>query len=273
RRLLGRLTGRIERAAYDALDRCTDGSVRMRTEAAAARRGTRRRAIPMAAAGFAALIGMFTLVSQQALAVNFTTANNSFKLYSNYLQGESAAGFLSPTTQQDGTQDGVAELGIKTAKLSGLCAIAQQDLGGPLGNVSLMITAGDPVPDTFAGTGVPTGVTTAADGTLSGDSLTNSISATSLYVNTNSLGGYGNMISGLNLGQSSETVANSAGIDWPSSQGGTTPGSGNFGLYANRLNVGGLGGQTYGINLVGQITLPKLQIKVVPGSKTQADCS
>lgn len=243
----------------------------------AARRGTRRRALVPTAVGFALVGVMFSLVSSNVLAVNFTTGNNKFRVYSNYLDAQKAAGFLSPTTQQDGSNDGVMEFGIVTAKLSGLCAIASETI--PVINLpySLKITAGDPVPDTYSGAAVPTGVTTDSAGKLSGASLTGSIAANNLFLNSNMLSGYGNKISGLNLGQSAGTVHTSAGLAWDTSTGGTSPSSlnsqGNFGLYAEQLNIGGLTGDTYGLNLAGAITLPSLKITVEPGTKSQADCS
>ena len=47
--------------------------------------------VPLAG-GLVALAAMFQLVSSNVLAVNSTTANQEFKLYSNYLQGAQAAG-------------------------------------------------------------------------------------------------------------------------------------------------------------------------------------
>lgn len=237
--------------------------------------GTRKRALPLAAAGFATLGLLFSAVSANILAVNFTTANTSFKLHSNYLQGESAAGFLSRNTPQDGNGDGVVELGIRTARLAGLCAIAQQDLP-VVGSVSLMILAGVPVGGSFTpgsnttvdGAGNP--ISYDSNGLLTGASEANAIAATNLFVNSPSLGGYGNQISGLNLGQSANTVAGSAGITWPTGQ--TPPVAGQFGLFAENLNVGGLDGETYGVNLQGQINLPNLKLKVIPGARTQTDC-
>lgn len=247
----------------------------MREQAATTRRGTRRRSLAIVAVGLAALAGMFSAVSQNAMAVNFTTGNNTFKLYSNYLDAQQAAAFLAPSSKQNGSNVGVAELGIRTAKLAGLCAIAQESVG-ILGTFSLMITAGDNVPDSVAytGTGLPAtspALDLSSAGQLQGSSLSGAITADNLFVNSNALAGFGNKISGLNLGQSAETVSGSAGLSWPTGQ--TGPVNGNFGLYANQLNVAGLNGETYGLNLAGAITLPKLAIKVLPGAKTQNDCS
>lgn len=236
------------------------------------RRGTRRRALVPLAGGLAALIAMFQLVSSNALAVNFTTANQEFKLYSNYLQGAQAAGFLSTNDASTGQDNGVAELGIRSAKLAGLCAIAYETVP-VVGEVSLMIIAGVPVKSSFANgsntttDGAGNALTFDANGLLTGG---NHITASNLFVNSRSLNGFGNLISGMNLGQSADTVDSTAGIDWPVGQ--AQPDAGDFGLTVDRLNVGGLGGDTYGINLQGAITLPNLKIKVVGGHKTQADC-
>lgn len=245
------------------------------------RRGTRRRVVVPIAGGLVALVAMFQLVSANVLAVNFTTGNNTFKVYSNYLDAQSAAGFLGPTTTKGGDQVGVADLGIKTAKLAGLCAIAHEDISiaGIGTTFSLVITAGQSVAASYDGVSVPSGVTVDASGKLSGSSLTGAISAANLFINSNALSGYGNQISGLNLGQSADTVATSAGFDgvpgsagtWPNGQ--TAPTAGNFGLYAQQLNVAGLSADTYGLNLAGAITLPKLKIKVVPSAKAQDYCA
>lgn len=238
--------------------------------------GTRKRSLIAIIMGFSLVAAMYSLVAANVMAVNFTTGNNKFKVYSNYLESQKAAGFLSPSNRQNGTQVGVAELGIVTAKLSGLCAIASESLP-LLGTVSLKVTAGDEVPDTYSGTGVPSGVTVDASGALSGASSTNAIAANNLFMNADMLSGYGNQISGLNLGQSAGSVAGSAGLTWPTDDGGASPQSqgtvGNFGLFAEKLNMGGLAGESYGLNLAGAITLPKLKITVEPGSLGQANCS
>jgi len=261
--------------ALGAVDAAASRSQHMMDSATATRRGTRRRALPLMATGFAALAGMFTLVSQDVLAVNFTTSDQTFKLYSNYVQGVSGAGYLATngSAGADG-KVGVAELGFKSAVLSGLCAIAHQSVP-VVGDVSLVLTAGVPVASTFDNSGNQTTdgagkpIAFNADGTLA-DAATN-IAASNLYLNSNNLSAFGNKISGLNLGQSADSVAGTAGITWPAGNQDQT--AGGFGLSADHLNLGGLGGDTYGIDLQGQITLPKLKIKVVPGTKTQADCS
>lgn len=254
------------------------------------RHGSRKRALPAIAVGLGGLAGMYSLVSAGVLAVNFNTMNGTFSLYSNYLDAHYAGGFLAPSTKQNGNQVGVADLGINQAKLAGLCAIAQQDFG-VLGTYSLVIrsglgSGGQTIPDTYSGTGLPSGVTTQTDAggnvTLNASSTGGIVTANNLFINSNSLQGYGDHISGLNLGQNATDVAGYAGLNngtpgapgtgsWPAGQ--SAPVAGNFGLYATQLNVAGLNGQTFGLNLAGQITLPQLKIEVVAGSKGQADCS
>ncbi|HVX52890.1 DUF6230 family protein [Nocardioides sp.] len=298
--LARRTAENLRRRAESLRERADEKSLLMREAAAVQRRGTRKRGLIMAGVGFAGLGGMFSLVTANVLAVNLTTGNNEFQLYSNYLDAQQAAGFLDATTRQDNGNSGIAELGIHYAHLAGLCAIAKQSILGM--NWELQITAGDKVQSSFTPGQLPTGWTAgtqvygttdtdsngvATDGSglrmgaLKGSERANSISANNLFVNTDSLSGaLGNSISGLNLGQSAGSVGAQAGITWPTGSGGTDPSTtpGNFGLYAQQLNVAGLNGSTYGINLVGQINLPQLGIKVVHIDNTtytggQPDCS
>jgi hypothetical protein len=127
----------------------------------------------------------------------------------------------------------------------------------------------------------PTGGGTLAlnsDGTIDTTNSTGIITANALYANANSLTGFGNKISGLNLGESADKVAGDASgtdpdtgvntaIQFPGS-GNQAPTAGNFGLYATQLNVSGLNVATFGLNLAGAITLPDLHISVTPQSDT-----
>lgn len=251
-------------------------SEHMMQEAASTRRGTRVRGIPMAGVGLALLTFLLSMVYQSILAVNFTTGNKQMEIYSNYLDAAQAAGYLAPTSQQDNSEVGALQLGIKTAKLAGFCAIAKEDiLGLPY---SLVITAGATVPDSYTGlTANPGGTTTdLTNGKLNGTSLAESITANNLFLDSTGLNGFGNLISGMNLGQSATTVTQNSGLPFPTGdpnyQTDTAAVPGNFGLYASQLNVAGLGGESYGLNLAGDITLPKLKIAVASGNKTQADC-
>ncbi|UUZ61464.1 DUF6230 family protein [Nocardioides sp. B-3] len=167
-------------------------------DASAERTGTRKRGLPLVGLGFALLGVLGTMVYQSVLAVNFTTGNSQIKIYSNYLDAQKAAAYLAPSSKASAPQVGVAELGIKTAKLAGFCAITTESLGVP-GDYSLMITAGRAVPDTtaFTGTGVPAGVTTdTVTGSLNGTSAAQAISANNLFLNTTEISGFGNLIQG-----------------------------------------------------------------------------
>lgn len=236
------------------------------------------RALTMSGVGLGLLAGMYGLVTSNVLAVNFTTTDQTFQVYSNYIQGVSAGGFISQNSGATAAgRQGVAEIGIKTAKLDGLCAIAHQTLPA-VGKVSLIIKAGAPVRGAFDsnsstfidGDGHPVPLT--ADGSLdTTDPLAKTIDATDLFLNSNNLTGYGNKISGLNLGQNApDTAQQLSSGTWPAGQ--PAPVAGNFGLSAQHLNVGYLNGSTYGINLAGSISLPRLVIKVVPGDADQTAC-
>jgi len=279
RLLWSRTTRAVQARALDALEATASRSQQMMDSAAATRRGTRKRALPVIAGGFAALAGMFTLVSNNVLAVNFTTADKAMQINTNYITGISAAGYLdSQKKAGDGTV-GVAEVGFKTARLSGLCAIADQDLGPLLGTYSIMITAGVPVADPLSSPG-SANVTKDGNGDaiklVGGDgkdagaldpSDASLVTATNLFLSASALSGYGNKISGLLLGQNAADVKAKAEMgDVPDSVFGSTATDGAFGLEADYLNVSGTQANSYGINLQGQILLPQLRIKVLSGS-------
>jgi hypothetical protein len=103
------------REAAEAMRAQAEGGTRL---------GTRKRAGALAGVGFAGLIGMFLAVSQNVLAVNFTTANTSYKVYTDKVSGLNAAGYINTQDLYGATDDAVAQLGFKTATLNGLCAIA-----------------------------------------------------------------------------------------------------------------------------------------------------
>lgn len=241
--------------------------------------GTRWRVVPAIVVGFVSVFVMEALVSSTALAVNFTTSDKEFKIYSNYVQGVYGAGYLARNNGFSGlSQTGVAELGFKTADLAGLCAISTESIG-PVGTTSLVILGGVPVKPSFNNAGVESTdgvgapIQLAADGQLAGSSLTGAVSVTDMFLNTKLLTAYGNKFSGLNLGQNASTVGAAAGLTWETDQGGVAPTNGNFGLFGSRMNLSGLNGGSYGINLAGQVKLPNLKIRVVAGTATQADCT
>lgn len=211
------------------------------------RRGTRKaRSGLFAGAALTGLAGLFLGVSQNVLAVNFTTANTAYKVYTDKVSGLNAAGYINTQDLYGATDDAVAQLGFKTATLNGLCAIAKQTLPA-LGDVSLLVTAGEPVDGTITN---PTG---------------QAIQAQQLYLASDNLSGTGDQIAKLTLGQSADTLK----MDTIPFAG--TPGA--FGLQAETLNVSNLDADSYGIDLQGQINLPNLRIRVLPGAKTKADCT
>ncbi|UUZ61465.1 DUF6230 family protein [Nocardioides sp. B-3] len=83
------------------------------------------------------------------MAVNITTSDQHFKVYSNYVQGVYGAAFTAPNNGTGPTDNiGVTEIGFKNAKLAGLCLITTQELG-PIGTTSVIITGGVPVKASF----------------------------------------------------------------------------------------------------------------------------
>jgi hypothetical protein len=273
----------------DLRQRYVDYRDRLLADATSSRRGLRLRVLPIAAIGFGSIAAMFGLVSANVMAVNFTTMNSSAAIYTNYLEAQQAAGFMGPGTSLSGGQV-VADLGIKTLNLVGLCLIKQQSTPFPM---SLIITAGMPVPDPPADSTDNGGLSshpfdnTALLGSVSaklnssGQVLNSTtdpdvVHAQYGYLNTQLLTAYGYQVSGLDLGITADQVNGSsyAGIgNWPTDAGGTTPTAGDFGIYASQMNLSGAAAGSYGLNLKGSISLPKLSIRVVMGSKSQADCS
>lgn len=241
--------------------------------------GTRRRVVPALVVGLLGLFVIESLVSSTALAVNFTTSDKEFKIYSNYVQGVYGAGYLALNDGHSAvSQTGVTELGFKTADLAGLCAISTDSIG-PVGTTSLVILAGVPVKASFNPSAVETTdgaggpIQVDADGLLTGASLTGSVKVTDMFLNSGLIKAYGNKFRGLNLGQDAATVGDSAGLEFETDQGGVAPGAGNMGLFADRMNLSGLDGSSYGINLAGSVKLPDMKIRVVSGTATQADCA
>lgn len=226
----------VRQSSDDMVARAADGT----------RRGTRKRAGGLAAVGLVGVGGMFMAVSQNVLAVNFTTSNSAYKVYTDKVSGLNAAGYLNVQDLYGPTDDAVAQLGFKTATLNGLCAIAKQNLP-VIGDVSLLVQAGEPV-----------------DGTIT-NPAGQAINAQQLYLASDNLTGNGDQIAKLTLGQSADTLM----MDTIPFAG--TPGA--FGLQAQTLNVSNLDADSYGIDLQGQINLPSLKIRVLPGVKTKADCN
>lgn len=225
----------------NALSSRADG---MFTAAKTRRYGTRRRAVLPMVGGVVALGTMFNLVSSNVLAVSFTSSNQAYKVYTDRVVGQYAAGFINAQQKQSGPT-AVAQIGFKQADLFGMCVIAPQDLP-VLGTVSLLMTGGEPV-----------------NGTVTDPAK--KINANELYVASNSLKGSGENISRMTLGQSADTLA----MDNIVSHRGA-PGA--FGLQAQLMQIGNLDADSYGIDLQGSINIPDLNIRVVPGVATKANC-
>lgn len=243
-----RLRARVATAVRRRRDAVVEASEAMvATAENGPRRGTRKgRSGLLAAVALTGLAGLFTAVSQNVLAVNFMTSSASYKVYTDKVSGLNAAGYINVQDLYGSTDKAVAQLGFKTATLNGLCAIAKQNLP-VLGDVSLLVTAGEPVDGTLTN---PTG---------------QAIQAQQLYLASDNLSGTGDQIAKLTLGQSADTLA----MDTIPFTG--TPGA--FGLQAETLNVSNLDADSYGIDLKGQINLPNLKIRVLTGAKTKADCT
>lgn len=241
--------------------------------------GTRWWGGPLVAAGLVCLLWLHHLVATGVLAVNFTTSDREFRVYSNYVQGIASAGMTAGNRGFSSAGDvGVTEIGIKEARLAGMCAISHQDLPF-VGDVSLVIVAGVPVKPEFDtahltladANGDP--ITVDADGALTGDSLDEAVKITDLFINATDLNGYGNRLSGLNLGRSADGVVADADVNqgqWPTGQ--TAPTAGGFGLTAQYLNLADYDSDTFGLNLHGSVSLPGVKIRTLTGTRTQADC-
>lgn len=208
------------------------------------RLGTRRRAVVPLVGGVGALTMLFSLVSSNVLAVNFTSSNSAYKIYTDRVVGQHAAGFINAQQRQAGPT-GVAQIGFKQADLFGMCVIATQDVAG-LGTISMVMTGGEPV-----------------NGTVTDPAK--KISANELYIASNDLKGTGENISRMTLGQSADTLT----MDTITSHRGA-PGA--FGLQAQVLQVANLDSDSYGIDLQGSINIPDLSIRVVPGAASKPAC-
>lgn len=252
---------------------------RIRPHDANAAYGTRGRAVPAVLLGLVSLVIMHALVSASALAVNFTTTDQQFKIYSNYVQGIYGAGYMGANNgYSSASASGVAELGFRSAQLSGLCAISTQTLAG-VGAASILILGGAPVAPEFNHAGVETqdgaGTPILLDdnGLLTGASLTEAVDVTDMFLSADLIKAHGNKFSGLDLGESADAVGPAADLTWPAGGGSDQPDGGDFGLMAERINLSGLDGGSFGINLAGSVTMPGLKIRVLPGAATQADCA
>lgn len=246
RRAKGALADHGERARTAAAERIAA----MEESASTTTKGTRRRSGVAALAGFLALGSMYGMVTASVMAVGFTTANSQYDVYTDRVVGQYAAGYMSAQSKADGEDVPVAQLGFKTAELSGLCVIATQAMFGPTPDVSLVIRGGEPV-----------------DGTVTTEpSSPDLISANELYLASDSLRGRGENITSMTLGQSANTLT-MQDINTHRGQ------AGDFGLQAELMQIANLDADSYGIDLQGSINMPDLSIEVVPGVATKSACS
>lgn len=229
------------------------------------RRGSRKRGWIMGVAGLAGLATMLQLVSTSAMAVNFSTMNSPMQVYTNYLQGEQVAAYLNRSSRKSGSDVPVAELGVKTASLAGLCIITSEKVGG-LGSYSVVLTAGESVPGSFANQtglaltnanyGLPAGWVAGTDvwgtngvaddeyiGALKGARKTNAVQASDLFLNAQRLGGAGYKVSGMYLGERAQDVGPNSGVGWETAEPGSAPAppssGGGFGLRVEHFNLAG----------------------------------
>lgn len=249
--------------------------------------GTRWPAWAATTLGMAALAVMFELVTSGAMGVNlaFATGDTTFDVYSNYMEGVAAAGYIgeSQTAAQAASRaqapgaSGVAEISVRHVRMSGLCLISNQSLP-VLGNqtVGLVMTAGAPVragfdpSDPVQRDGAGRLIDLSSDGSLTGQSLTDAVTVTDLFLKSSELSGYGRQITGMNLGESADQVNSIGTAPWPSFD--TAPASGAFGLNAQQLNVAGLASTTNSMHLAGSVLLPGLKVRAYFGDQGQPTC-
>ena len=239
------LSAHLSRASEASRAAVQERGETMRATESTTKLGTRKRAFAPMIAGVATLGVLFAMVGSNVMAVNFTTSNYSYKVYTDRIVGQYAAGYLGAQEKTSGKTP-VLHLGVKTADLYGLCAIATDSLPGGVGDVSIVITGGEKVD------GNPTSATPikAADLFLAGDSVM----------------GNGENIETMTLGQAAETLQTAPGQAYPG-------GGGDFGLQAKLLQIKDLDADSYGIDLAGNINLPDLKIRVMSGIKTKSACT
>lgn len=216
------------------------------------RRGVRpRRTVAVAAAGLVGMVSMFSLVSQNVLALGLQASSRTHVIFSNEVEGSNAAIYMDGQKVAGAGTQAAAQIGFKSAKLHGFCLLAPQSVAG-VGLATLKLTAGETV-----------------DGKVDADATP--ISADNLFTSTKALSGQGDEISKMTLGQSADTVAATAGIDPSTGFGGT---AGGFGLAASTMTISNFSSENYGIDLRGSINLPNLKITILPGDKTdEGECS
>ncbi|RLK55475.1 DUF6230 family protein [Actinokineospora cianjurensis] len=216
---------------------------RMRADAGGPRNGTRWGRSTLVALPAAALTtALGVAMAQGALAANFFVAGQPFTLRSDQVNGSGFAAFLHSRQLADGSQAGkgeaMARAGFQSAKLDGLCAVIHQTiLGLPY---TLKLNAGSPV-----------------DGTPNGGP--DVIDAYNLILEAKAVQGTQSQFSEMVLGKTAHQVQ----MGGQPLDGGTV---GAFGLEAGVVQVTGLTADAYTAEISGNITLPRLNLGIVPGT-------
>ncbi|MBA4085962.1 MAG: hypothetical protein C0493_13735 [Kytococcus sp.] len=197
-----------------------------------------------AGAGLVALGLVATLASQSVLAVGLTAAHEDTRLYLDELSA-TQVGVVGTTAQHaagsdDPTGATRARLGLQLqdVRIHGLCLVATHDVPG-VGTVSAVVTAGEPV-----------------DGTITRE---DPITFPRLALDVASLEGDGQDATGLELGQSADTVPG-AGVP------------GEFGVAVDELHLSDLS-LSSGVLDLSSARLPGMKVRTVGGAADRKDCT
>jgi len=252
----------IGRAVGSAKGEVVDRNRRMTERAETTRHGARKRTIPAMLTGFGALAFLISLVASDVLAVGFTSGSGTYKVYTDRIYGQKGGLYIAKQTTQTNTigttvDKPVSSVGFHSARLYGLCLIAVQTLPAPIGQVSLVITGGNNVDGSY----LPD------DGSGNPDVNENVITASDLFLTAPTLSGHGNNISKMYLGRDASQLGNDMGLGNGLTFAG---GPGDFGMYADTMDIKNLDGESYGIDLEGNIKIPKLKIQIKPGNVVPA---
>ncbi|GAA1969135.1 DUF6230 family protein [Catenulispora subtropica] len=265
-----RVTGAVREWNRRMLETAEDGT----------RRGTRwGRGACAFVPSMTAIGGLGVEVASGALAVNLSVSNSQFQLYSNAVYNTSGFGAALVNQTVSGSTSGtpMARVGFAKASLNGFCAIVTQNFGTssvPI-NVELVLKGGDQVLPTI----------TAATPTFTGapPAVTNPISANDLFFQTTGLRALGTTnLANAVLGQSADTVTvdgNPLGTQTSSGPGLAPVTVGAFGISAAtggaagaKVDLAGLNATAYDADIVGQLTLPNLNVNVYTGTPPASPC-
>ncbi|MFJ5921548.1 DUF6230 family protein [Kitasatospora sp. NPDC092948] len=251
-----RWTTRLRSLARPAAGAATHWNGRMLALAAdGPRHGTRwgrSVAVLLPAALTAGALG--GAIADGALAASFNVTNSPFTLTSNGVSGTGFGAILNTPSVEaangsTSTSTAMARVGFASAGLAGLCGIVHQSFAGV--PYSMLLTAGQPV--------------TAAPPTA----FTADINASNLYIEAPTLTAAGNTtLQNAVLGMSADQVM-VAGQGLTGAQaGGFGLGSAGSGPGGSTVTLAGLNASAYTAEIAGSLTLPALNIRVVPGSAT-----